>query len=92
MILKIYIATVIVTFVSDVLCTLKTRALMNKLGYKRKKFTALETLSRVMGTLIIYALPVINILLSLIDLTMSDELREEIHQRIGDYYKVGDNE
>ena len=92
MILKIYIATVIATFVSDALSSLRTRNLMKKCGYKRKRITVLEALSKVMGSLIIYALPVINVLLSLIVLTMSDEVRMRIYEEVGYYYKAGDNE
>lgn len=92
MIFKIYIATVIITFVSDLLSSLRTRKLMKKYGFKRKRNTVLEALSKVMGSLIIYALPVINLLLALIVLAMSDEARMKIYERVGYYYRVGDNE
>lgn len=92
MIFEIYIATVIATFVSDLLSTLRTRNLMKKCGFKRKRKTVLEALSKVMGALIIYALPVINVLLALIVLAMSDEMRMRIYEEAGYYYKVCDNE
>lgn len=92
MIFKIYIATVIATFISDLLSSLRTRNLMKKCGFKRKRNTVLEALSKVMGSLIIYALPVINVLLALIVLTISDEVRMRIYEGAGYYCKVGDNE
>lgn len=92
MVLKIYIATVIVTLIADMISALRVRELCKRYGLKCRQRTVAEILRGVLASLILYALPGVNVLMSLIALTISDELVVEILKYGRRVYKVSDNE
>lgn len=92
MILKIYLATVIITFISAVLGDIRLAKVCKIYGYKRYKRTLAERLSGWLLCLIIFALPIVNIIIAIYMLAINDDKLLETVKYNDNWYKVGEGE
>lgn len=92
MILKIYIATVVITVLAAVLVDIKQKRIFKIYRYKRYKRTFIELLSSLLLCLIVFALPIINIILAIYLLALDDDKLLETARYSDNYYMESDNE
>lgn len=88
---KIYIATIIITILADIIGSIRGNRLSKIYGYKKYKLSLIDRIRKLILTLIIYVLPIINIILAIFLLAVNDDWIVNNIIKSDNFYKENDN-